>query len=101
MNPSISSLAGGISIEHIQQGWTVHIARLHDPGKSYGADWHASMIMLLKDDECMMIGGISIDEKISKQHSGIIVEYLRSKGIKKIHYRKVKNGELHSHELSI
>lgn len=101
MEPTITSLAGGISIEDVPPGWSMHIARLHDSDKSYGSDWHASMIMLIKDEECMMIGGISIDEKISKQHSGIIIEYLRSKGIKKILYRKIKNGALHSHELSI
>jgi hypothetical protein len=101
VNPLIRNLEGGISIEDVPPGWTMHIARLHDPDKSYGTDWHASMIMMIKDDECMMIGGISEDHKISKQHSGIIVEYLRSKGIKKILYRKIKNGALHSHELSI
>lgn len=101
MEQIVHNLDGGVSIESIPPDQSIYIARLHDPGNGYGTDWHGSLILTISGEVCHAYAGISGDQHFNRQNTGSLVEFLRSKGVKKIKYQKAKNGMLINHELAI
>lgn len=101
MNNRITNL-DGISVERLPEECIVYLVRVHGDNHQYGDPWKSSFVLCVAEDICYVHSGISKEENIIR-NKGIkcVVNFLKSIGVKKINYTKVKNGELREYEINI